>query len=171
MFKIFNAFKVIILISILNCFSETGKDHNQTIFLELGGGGIFYSINYENLFAGNDIVRIGARFGFCILPSKGNMKYEDHLMFFIPLVLGSKASKLELNVGLIRCHAKFKESSDSYPIITPGIGYRYKKRGKRFNFRIGFCPLIVFDEPSYFYPDTESPYFLPSGYLSFGYSF
>lgn len=170
MVKIYQAFIVMLLIATINCFSEEQKERDQTIFLELGGTGIFYSLNYENLFANiKDRVRIGFRIGYCFLPSNDNLLYENHLLFYIPFILGKKKSKLEMNLGYIIVLLSYKESSDSFPILSPGIGYRYNSKSGRFNFRTGACGLFLPADRGF--GQNEAFYFLPTIYLSFGYSF
>ena len=69
--KIIQFFTVILIVAIINCFGEEQKERIRTVFLELGGAGFFYSINYERLLPEiNNKERFGFRFGYFILPSK-----------------------------------------------------------------------------------------------------
>jgi len=145
-------------------YSNTSLVKNQ-VYLELGGSGLTYSINYERLVSEN----FALRGGIGITPG---LLFIDGTLFTIPVsgsyLIGGDFSKLELGLG-----ANYITSTDidffslplgSFSLIAFDgiIGYRGGNPNGGFIFRIAFNPM---------YSSEFDPEFLPYGLISFGYGF
>jgi len=141
----------------------TNFKQNQ-LYLELGGNGLIYSINYERLLSENFTLRGG----FGITPG---LIFVEGTFIHIPVtasyLIGSKTSKLELGLGATYFAGKDTEifgldAGDQFLVFLTGIiGYRYTSPAG-FVFRVLFTPI---------YNSEEDPYFYPSFGLSFGFAF
>jgi hypothetical protein len=140
------------------------------VFLEAGGKGPVYSINYERIFRQGRKLSYSYRIGFSILP-------ED---ISVPLAISAFTSPgrhhLEMSLGLTPDVHKYRtflsgdNISDKYLYITPGIGYRYQKPGGRLMVSAGIAPLVFIDPPSDKNIPVESE-FRPSAHLALGFCF
>ena len=170
-------FQIVILITAalaFNCINicaqgQYTRPYKQNQFyLELGGNGIIYSVNYERLLSEN----FSLRGGIGISPTLGLV---DGIFIFMPvtgsILLGSSTSKLEIGLGMTYFSGKETEflgnakdgQSESELFMTGILGYRYLSSG-------GLIVRVVFIP--FFNPDkTNDSKFLPWGGLSFGYSF
>jgi hypothetical protein len=138
----------------------------NSIYMELAGNGLIYSINYDRMFTENMGGRIGVMY-FPLVPSLFS-SVED--LFIMPATLnfliGSNSHKLEMGAGIIygaaRLSTVFSSESESGSGLaqTITIGYRYQQRSGGFLFRIGFTPIFRFGEE-----------FIPWGGFSVGVSF
>jgi len=157
---------LVIKSSYINAQEIASKDYvKNQIFLELGGDGIIYSINYERLLTEN----IALRGGIGITPG---MIFIDGTFFGIPLtvsyLIGGGRSKLELGLGVtyftVEDAAIFgiPAGDFSFAALTGIVGYRGSSRDRGFVFRIAFTPL---------YNSDFNPSFVPTGGISFGYAF
>jgi hypothetical protein len=133
---------------------EPRKAHN-VIFLELGGNGLVYSINYERLIDETDFsLRVGASY-ISIGASSGGSTASASLMTFPVLgnyYLGGKNHKLQLGAGLTFMQitvgagggkSGLVEASGFVPAPTAVIGYRYIPARGGFAFSVGFTPFII----------------------------
>ena len=155
-------FKIIIFLCISLCAAVPSfpQSHPNSLYLEVGGSGAFYSINYDRLIGSHFGARVGfSYFADLILPGFSAYLYPVSLNCFI----GEGSSKLELGVGMtfIRGEIRWFGDDATGNAIFPNlnIGYRYQSEDGGFLFRIGFTPLIT------------RHYFQPWGGLSAGFSF
>lgn len=127
----------------------------QSIYLELGGNGIFYSLNYDALFKSGYGIRLGgsylySSFGKTIGGERGPYSRIGESNAFIGLVMGQKmvgknASKLEVGAGLM--FGTIYDADDWNYVKPPGLtfsaGYRFfpDDPGK-FTFKAAFTPII-----------------------------
>lgn len=137
------------------------------LYLELGGNGFIYSVNYERLLSKSFSIRGGIGYTPTLIVADGDY-------FFIPvtgsLLAGSETSKLELGLGVTYFSGKVKKifiyevdsETESRLVFNGILGYRYVSSGG-FIFRVAFTP--------FYNPDNENSNFLPWGALSFGYAF
>jgi hypothetical protein len=153
---------LLILIPSITSYAQKETARNS-IYLELLGNGVFYSINYDREF--NDY--LGMRVGLSYLPGVSTAFSTTEDIIMIPVMIntfiGNGNSKFELGAGIVYegfTHSTIFGSSDSQIIITTTIGYRYQQKAGGLIFRIGFTPLI-----------TERGYILPFGGISIGTSF
>jgi len=134
--------------------TQTTNFKQNQLYLELGGNGLIYSINYERLLSENFILRGG----FGITP--GIIFVEGtfiHIPFTASYLIGSTTSKLELGLGATYFAGEDTElfgldaGDQSLIILTGIVGYRYTSPGG-FVLRVLFTPLYNSEEDSYFYP-------------------
>ena len=127
---------------------QPGK-RNNAVYLELGGQGGIFTINYERLI--NDYaIRVG---GFAILFASAFTGDINHLW-------GNK-HKFELGTGFI-----IEQSNLSGAFVSLNIGYRYQANNG-FLFRLGFTPLYGISRSL----DSEYQKLHPNVGISLGYSF
>lgn len=137
----------------------------NSIFIELGGNGILYSLNYDRKFTDHVSGRIGGM-GFAVRDDDTD-KRVGVLLFptMVNYLLGNGSSRLELGAGLLWGFAAGEvESYGSFSGlglagVTTTVGYRLQPAKGGFNFRIGITPLIT----------NEG--FQPWGGLGFGFGF
>jgi hypothetical protein len=143
----------------------TNFKQNQ-VYLELGGCGLTYSINYERLLSEN----FALRGGIGITPG---WFFFDGAIFTIPVtgsyLIGDGFSKLELGLGAtyltstdIEVFGLLPAGSSSLIAFDGIIGYRGGRPQGGFIFRIAFAPM---------YSPEFDPEFIPYGLISFGFSF
>lgn len=146
-------------------YSYCQSNYKNGVFLELGGSGALYSVNYERQFSHGLVGRLG----FSYLPPQ---------TIAFPLtfgkVFGKKNHHLEINAGIVVANSAQTQSDDSVIRITSilgtgFLGYRYQKPDKKIFYRAGF---------TYFYrfiytDDIHEPRtkFMPWAALSIGYRF
>ena len=143
----------------------TNFKQNQ-VYLELGGCGLTYTINYERLLSENFALRggIGITPGWFLF---------DGAIFTIPVtgsyLIGNGFSKLELGLGAtyltttdIEVFGLLPAGSSSLIAFDGIIGYRGGRPQGGFIFRIAFSPM---------YSPEFDPEFIPYGLISFGFSF
>jgi hypothetical protein len=154
--------------------AQGAKSANNAIYLELGGSGVIYSVNYERM-----ISKMGVRAGFSYLSvngaavSGGSVSSAKVSATGVPLTMSYLGiggnNKLELGGGVL--FEKFSgqaswgpgqdvKAGAVVPMATFIMGYRYQPRNGGFNFRIAFTPV--------YHPDLG---FWPWGGMSFGVSF
>ncbi len=132
------------------------------LYLELGGNGMIYSINYERSLSENFTLRGGFGITPGIIFAEGTF---IHIPVTASYLIGGKSSKFETGLGATYFAGTDVEifglpSDDQTLIFLTGIiGYRYISSGG-FVFRIAFTP---------FYNGQTEPNFIPSGGLSFGF--
>ena len=132
---------IVLCLSSVTSIAQTQSDTIQTykpnaIYVELGGNGFIYSLNFDHKFAQHASWRIGAR----VLPMRGGNLSNSFLLLptMINYLAGSGNSRFELGAGLLHGF----HSIGYFLSGTATIGYRYQPMKGGFNFRIGFTPLI-----------------------------
>jgi hypothetical protein len=148
------------LIFILTSFSADAQ-RSKIAYLELGGNGIFYSLNYDTRFANiND--GLGARVGVSYY---GN----DGIVFPLLLnyVIGNQNHGLELGAGIYTYfHTKTNYNDAVFP--SGVIAYRYQPTEKHFSFRAGWMPIFATGSGGDFDYSNVGWYWIG---FSFGYKF
>ena len=129
-------------------FSSGNRDFaRHGIFLELGGNGLLYSVNYDYKLADHVSVRAG---GMYVGARVRSADVRGSIMV-VPLManylLGSGSSRLELGVGVTLARIAGDVGDSEGPFSESGlgsftstIGYRLQPRDGGFLFRIGFTP-------------------------------
>lgn len=134
---------------------DSNEIPKQSIYLELGGSGIFYSLNYDVSFKNGYGIRLGgsylnSSFGRTIGGERGPYTRIGESNALIGLVMGQKmvgesASKLELGAGLM--FGTIYDAEDWDYVKPPGLtfsaGYRFfpEDPGK-FTFKAAFTPIF-----------------------------
>ena len=138
---------VLFAIATLCCplFAQSPSAPNS-VYFELLGNGLMYSLNYDRMFSES----FGGRAGI------GYFSPENEAVITFPIMLnylyGSGNSKLELGGGItvisqsenisFQFKSSNKEFGGSGVLATITIGYRYQKPEKGIVFRAGFTPFF-----------------------------
>lgn len=129
----------------------TGEIPQQSVYLELGGNGLFYSLNYDVLFHS----RWGFRLGGSMYPPSFSDRYgqntDEGSLAFLGIImghrlLGKSANKLELGAGLLFGTIYDHQEWDFIepPGATFAIGYRYyPEEPSHFTFKAAFTPVLT----------------------------
>ncbi|MFQ5675784.1 MAG: hypothetical protein ACE5G1_07815 [bacterium] len=145
-------------------YAQSARTDHNSVYLELLGNGVFFSINYDRMFSESLCGRVG--FSYAELDDE---KGDNVFVTFVPVVanylVGKGKHKLELGLGALFIFAArdFDETDtdvDKSGILgTATVGYRFQPLNGGFVFRVGFTPIFADDG------------FAPWGGLSFGYGF
>ncbi len=137
----------------------------QTVFVEVGAAGLFFSANYDTRFSQRRD-GFGGRIGMGAWGSVGTTFITFPFQF--NYLSGGKSSFLELGAGgtILYTNNAYNENplignnlkiSGTYLLPTTTIGYRYQPYNGGFNFRISINPMLL--------EGTFIPYFgLSAGY-------
>lgn len=156
---------VFILISAADSFAQNDtlrQDYSfkrHSVYAELLGSSINYSLNYDYLFGiheDNIKFAAGVGTGFSILPP---FYLGVYLIPEANFLFGKKSHFLETGAALM-ISSVFNKYDYVTLIPSARIGYRYQPRKGGFLFRIGYTPFLMGDEIFYIY-----------GGVSFGYVF
>lgn len=129
----------------------------QSVYLELGGNGIIYSLNYDVLFKNGYGVRLGGsylyeRMGWVNRNDRGSFSQieSNAILGFVMghKMFGKTSNKLELGTGLL--FGTIYEPTDWDFIKPPGLtfsaGYRfYPSDPGKFTFKAAFTPVLTRD--------------------------
>ena len=137
----------------------------NALYVELGGAGVFYSINYDRHLVG----RLHLRGGYATLSNNYWLNGRVHMVPVQLTFVSNATHGLELGAGAtfvkdngasgLELDSKH-ETSDSEIAASFVVGYRYQPIENGFLFRIGFTPFV-----------GSNGRFIPSGGISFGYAF
>ena len=157
-----------------------GRDATSSLFVEGGGPGLLYSINYELLF--DDDYGIRAGFGYQSLSATGASGGSASVSVFTVPILANYlvafgSSALEVGGGATIIKADGAASGNGLAMSTSGmvvlgtaiIGYRRQPADGGFQFRIGIEALVG-KGLALSNPDPNKLGVLPWGYLSIGFS-
>ena len=161
---------ILLIILFLSSFTTYAQYSTNTytknqVYLELGGCGLTYTMNYERFLSHNFALRggIGITPGWFVI---------DGTIFTIPItgsyLIGNGNSKFELGLGATYLTTTDIEvfglpaGSSSLIAFDGIIGYRGGSPNGGFIFRIAFNPM---------YSSDFDPNFIPYGLVSFGFGF
>ncbi|MBI4647700.1 MAG: hypothetical protein HY738_14210 [Bacteroidia bacterium] len=129
------------------------KDSNHqaknSVFFELLGNGIIYSLNYDRIVLQKNGLKTSARFGIAIIPF-GDI---NHLYITeINQLIGCGNSYFEIGLGITQLYVFSKEGTsffglddyDYFGFIR--IGYRHQKPKGGLFYRIGITPFMFLEE-------------------------
>ncbi len=127
-----------------NSFAQQSRrSAYNSVYLELLGNGVFYSINYDRMFSKSMGGRIGIMWitdgddSFSVLPVMANY------------LIGKGKHKLELGLGALVVFAfgpAAENEVDSGIRGTATVGYRLQPPDGGFVFRVGFTPIFFAGE-------------------------
>lgn len=141
--------KVIAVLTMIVLLSGAAMAQSPTspnsVYLELGGNGLFYSINYDRLFTKSFGGRVGAGY---ISPSSVSTGTFPLMAYYL---IGSGNSKLELGLGanvilqpenqsFSFASSEDEEFEGSGVLGTATVGYRYQRAEGGIVFRAGLTP-------------------------------
>ncbi len=153
-------------------YSQESKLNNfnfkNSIQIEAGGHGLFYSLNYERVIINGISFKTTAQAGISYYPKKTGVRD-----LWMPLVINELFSfnkhHIELGAGYVLIREAFRDL-DGNPeswfwsgVLTGRVGYRYQMPDGRINIRVGFTPFLEYENHNY--------EFHPSGGLAIGYCF
>jgi hypothetical protein len=133
-------------------------DKQNSLYLELGGTSLLYSLNYERFLSPDFAVRVGFSYISVSAVATSGMSTESATASWatVPLMgeylgIRSGSHSLELGAGInfmyMSGHASTFESTASFTGVTAvpaaNIGYRYSDPKGGFVFRAGYTPLFV----------------------------
>ncbi len=143
--------KVYFVLSIMFLFNHSANAQQNVLYLEMGGLGVYGSLNYERFFNIDMKIQLAARLG---ISSYGLKDYTNTFNpdVMIPIgvsgLYGQHHHRLELGIGqVVASIVKFggvdwkpkrKTNIHAYSII----GYRYQKRQKGIMFRVFYSPVL-----------------------------
>lgn len=153
----------------------TSGTNYHVMYVELGGTGYYYSVNYERLLYSVSKFGLFARLGMEYIPIKGADKLL-HIPVGGNMTWGNRKHRFETGMAaLFRLdfdpgvgfgEGYYLTNPPTRIFMAPSIGYRFHAKpnewGETFFLRVTFTPLLgldVFD---------DQPYFLPHGGISIG---
>jgi hypothetical protein len=149
--------------------------NRNNVYLELGGTGYYYSVNYELLIVKSSATALFGRIGLEYLP----IRDADRMVHFplaANLLLGKKRSKLEIGFGAlfrldfspnnIGGEGYYLTNPPTRIFMAPALGWRWNSKpneyGEQFMIRATFTPLLGMNVFS------STPFFVPWAGISFG---
>ncbi len=172
--------KKIIFITILLAIAFTSfaqQIKKNSVYLELAGNGIIYSVNYDRIIPISNHFKLAPRIGISLLPTSKNSDYSN---FISPVEINAlwaknKESKnhLEFGVGLSLITVKIQfindpsETTKLAKVTTTRLGFRHQKSTGGFMYRVGLVLPVAQDNYAKI-KDLKSNYF---GGISLGYTF
>ncbi len=169
----------------------TNNKHPKTVFAEVGGTGVTYSIHYDQRFGKTNAIGFRTGIGYANLPDGNLTTLPISSNFFL-----GKQNALEIGIGGLLTIPRYTKTypinqtdtgyiqfcgcvynDDNWTILSvedsktrfwlaSTIGYRYQSSNNGFLFRIGLSPLIPISKLR---NRNVAASILP--YLSLGYSF
>jgi hypothetical protein len=135
-------------------YVPTSRTAVNTIYAELLGNALSYSLNYERMIQDNIGLRIGVSY-FALTVGSALDKNFTTSIFSMPLMgmyfVGTEASRLELGLGTTVASSSVKTVTNGSEnvvggisaIITSTIAYRIQPPQGGFNFKIGATPYFA----------------------------
>jgi len=138
---------------------KSERTAKNAIYIELGGNGAWYSLNYERFVFDDAAIRIGGMFMSlsATATSGGSTASASASWFAAPLMfsylgIGSANHKLELGAGATMMYFSGSGTNNFSSSITASgfvmaptatVGYRYVPTDGGFNFKAGFTPFLI----------------------------
>lgn len=146
------------------------KENVQTVYFELFGNGIFFSLNYDVVFKSHLGTRFGAGFDLTGIPNNSSLFTSDpnyvpfksvSIVIMENYYVGNGRTRLELGMGGVFGHVSTDIATSKYIASPPGLTFTTGLRilpseSKHFSFKIAFTPTI------------SKGRFFPYGGISFG---
>src|SRR5450432_3654938 len=113
----------------------------NALFIEGGGKGPYYSVNYGRIFKQGKKLIYSWRAGFSLLP------HDVSVPLAISAFTSGAQHHFEFSLGVTPYLEDYKtflqkpDLSDKQIYITPGIGYRFQKANSNFFLSVGVDPL------------------------------
>ena len=156
------------------------RDANNSFFLEAGGPGLLYSVNYERVFENDFGMRVG--FSYTSFSASAGSSSASASFMAIPVIasyLGLREGNHILELGGGATALYFNGAGSSGVVAGSGsgvtalgtalIGYRRQPVNGGFQFRVGLEALVG-KGLSFSNPDPNSFGVLPWMYMSLGFS-
>lgn len=155
----------------------------HTIFLEGGGNGLFYSLNYDRVTFRQMLKARSYRIGLNYVPRSGYQDqfrqlkaHESAFIFALNWFRGRSTHFFEWGLGYTfrwfrgvttykSIHARSDSHHKFYHLLVPSVGYRRQAFGRTPFLRLAFNPIIMLDQT------RSSIHFLPYAGVGIGKSF
>ena len=127
---------------------------HHSIYVELLGNSIYYSVNYDYLFKiykDNIKLVVGAGIGYfpyTYLDADGSKRITIHKFYFTPeatFLFGKKSHYFETGLAFMTLIDHDKISTDFDFMPSGRIGYRYQPQKGGFLFRMAYTPILRFE--------------------------
>ncbi len=125
--------------------SKHQRSARNTVYVELGGSALVYSLNYERFISDRATIRVGGAY-------YGSLFVVPVTASYVRLLHGSHGLELGLGVALIR---RMDPVAVSHTIGTAIVGYRYAPTAGGLDFRVALTPLVGDADPRVTYPGAE----------------
>ncbi|MCH7413640.1 hypothetical protein MM213_09100 [Belliella sp. R4-6] len=130
----------------------------NSVYVELGGNSLFYSLNYSRILHQHDRLKISGSAGFSFFKQSGGDQISGVSPYWSPLLpveitafWGRSCHHLEVGTGGTfyssrtlefnpDASSNFQENKSLEAIIPLRIGYRYQQPKGGFFFRVGYTP-------------------------------
>ena len=165
---------LVILFCIITFFPTFSQDirsnkfQNKNSFqLDLGGHGLFYSVNYERILINGNRFKTASQLGISYYPASTGIR-DIWMPIGVNEMLSFGKHHIEAGLGYIVIREATRDLENNPDvwfwsgIISGRVGYRYQKPGGRLILRAAFTP---------FMERGSAHEFHPSGGISVGYSF
>ncbi len=163
---------LVFILLTLNLSGQKSESNNfklkNSLQIEAGGHGLFYSLNYERVLFNGNRLKTAVQAGISYYPPKTGIRD-----LWMPIVINELFSfykhHIELGAGfiVIREASRDIEGNPEFwfwsGVLTGRLGYRYQIPDGRINIRVGFTPFLEYEDHNY--------EFHPSGGLAIGYCF
>jgi hypothetical protein len=154
---------LVLAISMLHCHAQKALNNieiqRNTLFLELGGNGGFYSLNYDRQVKASDTWRLAGRVGIMYV---NTFTDQNRHLAGVPIefsyLKGTKNNFFEIGLGVTGTYDQYYSFDPKVPIrdskvqdlammAVVRVGYRHQKREGGLFYKLGFTPLagVVFD--------------------------
>ena len=165
---------LVILFCIITFFPTFSQDirsnkfQNKNSFqLDLGGHGLFYSVNYERILINGNRYKTASQLGISYYPASTGIR-DIWMPIGVNEILSFGKHHIEAGLGYIVIREATRDPENNPDewfwsgIMSGRIGYRYQKPGGRLILRAAFTPFMEHGSAHEFHP---------SGGISVGYSF
>jgi len=165
---------LVILFCIITFFPAFSQDQSSTKFqnknsfqLDLGGHGLFYSVNYERILINGNRFKTASQIGFSYYPASTGIR-DIWMPIGVNEILSFGKHHIEAGLGYIVIREAIRDPENNPDewfwsgIMSGRVGYRYQKPGGRLILRAAFTPFLEHGSAHEFHP---------SGGVSVGYSF
>ena len=139
----------------------------NSLQIDFGGQGLFYSLNYERVFINSPKFKTAAQIGVAYYPPATGVRD-----LWIPIglneIIGKGKHHFEAGIGFTPIREASRDMENNpmewywTTVMSGRIGYRYQKPSGRLILRASFTPILELD---------AKPDFHPTGGVSIGYSF
>lgn len=161
--------------TVAQCKDSTSVVRKNTVFAEVGGNGVIYSINYDRLFDVSEKFKLSGRIGVHFT-NKFPLRYYRTISFPVEFSglysFYKKKHFIEFGSGLTYLNSfdNVTRHTEDIIILALRLGYRFQRPEGGFFMKIGFVPLydwLVIN------PDPNVPHhtWLFFGGLGIGYTF
>ena len=177
--KHFIFFIVILLINSNSIRAQNNGifENKNSVQVEFGGHGLFYSFNYERIFINTNKFKSAGQFGISYYPPKSGIR-DIWMPIGINEIFSFNNHHIETGLGFVIIREAIGKPDYSRSdwfwsgLMSGRVGYRYQKPKGHLILRVAFTPFLELSSLSGVrYINGPQAEFIPFGGLSIGYSF